>query len=71
MHIEPSPKWPQLMSYLGEAESVSEATRMIKQGGFEVDGQVIKDPSARLDTSRDGCYEVRFGKKQFLRIIVE
>ncbi|MGB8474199.1 MAG: tyrosine--tRNA ligase [Candidatus Acidiferrum sp.] len=71
MHIEPSPKWPQLMSYLDEAESVSEATRMIKQGGFEVDGQVIKDPSARLDTSTNGCYVVRFGKKQFVRIIVE
>ena len=70
MSIEPSPKWPQLMSYLGEAESVSEATRMIKQGGFEVDGRVIKDPSTRLDTSKDGYYVVLCGKKQFLRIVV-
>jgi len=69
--VSPSPKWPQLLKYLSQAESISEAARLIEQGGFEVNGNVVKDPMTKLDTSVNAFYEVRLGKKKFLRIIVE
>jgi tyrosyl-tRNA synthetase len=69
--ISPSPKWPQLLKYLSQAESISEAARIIEQGGLEINGKVLKDPMAKLDTSVDASYEVRLGKRKFVRIIVE
>jgi tyrosyl-tRNA synthetase len=69
--ISSSPKWPQLIKYLAQAESISEAARTIEQGGLEVDGIVFSDPRAKLDTTFDAMYEVRFGKKKFFRLIVE
>jgi tyrosyl-tRNA synthetase len=68
--ISASPKWPQLLKYLSQAESISEAARIIEQGGLEINGKVVKDPTAKLDTSDDASYEVRLGKRKFLRIIV-
>jgi len=64
-------KWSKLLAYLGEADSASEAERVIKQGGFEVNGSPVKDPTYKVDLSRPGSYEVRLGKKRFLRVIVE
>jgi tyrosyl-tRNA synthetase len=64
-------KWPQLLSYLHQVESISEAARVVKQGGLEVDGQIVKDPTARFDTDKPASYQVRVGKKKFLRIVVE
>jgi tyrosyl-tRNA synthetase len=64
-------KWSKLLAYLGEADSTSEAERLIKQGGFEIDGSIVKDPTCKLDLSQPGSYEVRAGKKKFLRIVVE
>jgi tyrosyl-tRNA synthetase len=69
--VSASPKWPQLLKYLSQTESISEAARIIEQGGLEIDGTIVKDPTAKLDTSRDASYEVRLGKRKFLRIIVE
>jgi tyrosyl-tRNA synthetase len=69
--ISASPKWPQLLKYLSQAESASEAARTMEQGGLEVDGIIFRDPRAKLDTSFAGTYEVRFGKKKFFRLIVE
>lgn len=69
--ISPSPKWPQLLKYLSLAESISEAARIIEQGGLEINGKILKDPMAKLDTSVNGTYEVRLGKRKFVRIIVE
>jgi tyrosyl-tRNA synthetase len=66
-----TPKWCQLLAYLKEMESVAEATRLIEQGGFEVDGQIVKDPTAKLDATGPASHNVRLGKKKFLRIIVE
>ena len=66
-----TPKWSQLLAYLKEMESVAEATRLIEQGGFEVDGQIVKDPTAKLDATGPTSHNVRLGKKKFLRIIVE
>jgi tyrosyl-tRNA synthetase len=64
-------KWSKLLAYLGEASSTSEAERVIKQGGFEIDGSLVKDPTYKLDLNEPRSYEVRFGKKRFLRIVVE
>jgi tyrosyl-tRNA synthetase len=69
--ISGSPKWPQLLKYLAQVESISAAARIIEQGGLEINGKIVNDPMAKLDTSRAGCYDVRLGKKRFLRIIVE
>ena len=69
--ISASPKWPQLLKYLSQSESVSEAARVIEQGGLEVNGAIIKDPMARFDTSVAASYEIRLGKRKFLRIVVE
>jgi tyrosyl-tRNA synthetase len=64
-------KWAKILVALEQAPSASEAERIIKQGGFEVDGMAVKDPSAKLDLSRPGTHAVRVGKKKFLRIVVE
>ncbi|HKN74568.1 MAG TPA: tyrosine--tRNA ligase [Candidatus Acidoferrum sp.] len=69
--ISKTPKWPQLLKYLSLAESISEAARLVEQGGLEVNGAIIRDPLARLDTNAAASYEVRVGKRKFLRIIVE
>jgi tyrosyl-tRNA synthetase len=66
-----SEKWSRLMPYLGVASSTSEAERVIKQGGFEIDGNTVQDPTAKLDLTRPASYILRLGKKKFLRIIVE
>ncbi|MHB8410709.1 MAG: tyrosine--tRNA ligase [Candidatus Acidiferrales bacterium] len=64
-------KWSAVLAWLGEASSVSEAERIIKQRGFEINGQIIADPTAKLDAGRPATYELRLGKKKFLRLIVE
>ena len=64
-------KWSKLLAYLGEASSTSEAERIIKQGGFEINGSLIKDPSCKVDLNQPNSYEVRVGKKKFLRVVVE
>jgi tyrosyl-tRNA synthetase len=65
------PKWSQVLAYLEEAESISAAERIIKQGGLEINGKSVEDPTAKPDTSMSASYDVRLGKRKFLRIIVE
>jgi len=69
--ISGSRKWSQVFKYLGEIESSAEAERTIKQGGFELNGQIVDDPTAKLDHERPGVYEIKLGKKKFLRLVVE
>jgi len=64
-------KWSKLLAYLGEAGSASEAERIIKQGGFEINGSLVKDPTCKVDLNQPNSYEVRVGKKKFLRIVVD
>jgi tyrosyl-tRNA synthetase len=64
-------KWSKLLAYLGEAPSASEAERLMKQGGFEINEAVVKDPTSKVDLSAPASYEVRVGKKKFLRIIID
>src|SRR6266853_1294619 len=64
-------KWSKLLAYLDEAGSASEAERVIKQGGFEINGSLVKDPTCKVDLNQPNSYEVRVGKKKFLRVVVE
>jgi tyrosyl-tRNA synthetase len=64
-------KWSKLLARLGEVPSASEAERLIKQGGFELDGTVAKDPTCKINLDEPGSYEVRVGKKRFLRVTVQ
>jgi tyrosyl-tRNA synthetase len=68
----PNPvKWSSVLSWLEEVPSVSEAERIIKQRGFEINGQVVIDPTVRFDPTLAASYVLRIGKKKFLRIMVE
>jgi tyrosyl-tRNA synthetase len=60
-----------LLVELRMAPSRSEAERLIKQGGVEINGERVTDVKKELDFSQPGEYLIRAGKKKFLRIIVE
>jgi tyrosyl-tRNA synthetase len=51
--------------------SKSEAERLIKQGGVEIDGSRIDDVRGEIDLSKPCEFLLRAGKKKFLRIVVE
>jgi tyrosyl-tRNA synthetase len=71
MACGPNPvKWSSILAWL-EKMSVSEVERIIKQRGFEVNGQAVTDPAARLDPERHATYELRLGKRKFLRLVIE
>jgi len=64
-------KWARLLVHLGVFESNSEADRLVKQGGLEIDGERIDDLKREIDLSIRGEFLLRAGKKKFLRIVVE
>jgi tyrosyl-tRNA synthetase len=66
-----SEKWSRLLMSLAYATSYAEAERLIKQGGFEIDGITVQDPAVRLDLTRPAAYALRLGKKKFVRVVVE
>ena len=53
------------------AASRSEAERLVKQGGVEIDGARVEDVRKEIDLSRPCEFMLRAGKKKFLRVIVE
>ena len=60
-----------LLVELKLAPSKSEAERLIKQGGVEIDETRVDDPRRDLDLSKPTQVLLRAGKKKFLRLIVE
>lgn len=66
-----SEKWSRVLALLEQVPSASEAERVMKQGGFEIDGLPVNDPTVKLNLDQPGSYRVRFGKKKFLRIVIE
>jgi tyrosyl-tRNA synthetase len=60
-----------LLVELDLAPSRSEAERLIKQGGVEINGERAGDVKKELDFSRAGAYLLRAGKKKFLRVVIE
>jgi len=51
------------------APSRSEAERLIKQGGVEIDGVRIDDVKYEIDVAQPARYLLRAGKKKFLRLV--
>jgi tyrosyl-tRNA synthetase len=66
-----SEKWSRILALLEQVPSASEAERVMKQGGFEIDGLPVGDPTTKLNLEQANSYRLRFGKKKFLRIVVE
>jgi tyrosyl-tRNA synthetase len=64
-------KWNRLLYELEQVPSAAEAERIIKGRGFEIDGKVVSDPSARCDLNHPCVYTLKIGKKKFLRLVVE
>jgi tyrosyl-tRNA synthetase len=67
----PAKKLTALLVELGLAPSKSEAERLIKQGGVEIDAQRVDDFRKDVDLSQPSEFLLRAGKKKFLRIVVE
>ncbi len=60
-----------LLVELKLVESKSEADRLIKQGGAEVDGVRVDDPRKAMPTNKPGEFSLRAGKKKFLKVVIE
>jgi len=60
-----------LLVELKLAPSKSEAERLIKQRGVEIDGVCVEDPRKEIDLSKPGEFLLRAGKKKFVRVVVE
>jgi tyrosyl-tRNA synthetase len=69
--VGPARKLTALLTELKLVPSKSEAERLIKQRGVEIDGVVVEDPRKEMDLTKPGEFLLRAGKKKFLRIIVE
>src|SRR5882757_1596380 len=69
--VGPPKKLITLLVELKLAPSKSEAERLIKQGGVELNQSRIDDPRADLDLTKPAQFLLRAGKKKFLRLIVE
>jgi tyrosyl-tRNA synthetase len=67
----PAKKLTALLVELKLAPSKSEAERLIKQRGVEIDEICVEDPRKEMDLSQAGHFLLRAGKKKFVRVIVE
>jgi len=64
-------RWTKLLALSGNAASTTEAERLIKQKALEINGQIMSDPTARVDFTERAEYVIRLGKKKFLRFLIE
>ncbi|GAC1679174.1 MAG: tyrosine--tRNA ligase [Candidatus Acidiferrum sp.] len=71
LSMGPSKKLAALLVELTLTPSNSEAERLIKQGGVEIDEVRVDDPRKEIDLGKPCEFLLRAGKKKFLRIIVE
>ena len=69
--VGPAKKLTALLTELKLAPSKSEAERLIKQRGVEIDGVCVEDPRREMDFTKPGAFLLRAGKKKFVRIVVE
>jgi tyrosyl-tRNA synthetase len=67
----PARRLTALLVDLNLISSKSEAERLIKQGGVEIDSVRIDDPRKDVDLSKPVEFLLRAGKKKFVRIVVE
>jgi tyrosyl-tRNA synthetase len=52
-------------------DSKSEADRVIKQKGVEVDGVCVDNPRHPMPTFKPGEFTLKVGKKKFLKVVIE
>ena len=64
-------KWARLLVSLGEIASKSEADRLMKQRGLEINDATVTDVSSEIDFNKPSTFTVRVGKKNFFRLIIE
>jgi tyrosyl-tRNA synthetase len=67
----PAKKLTTLLVELKLAPSKSEAERLIKQKGVEIDRTLVEDARLEMDLSKPREFLIRAGKKKFARLIVE
>ncbi len=67
----PAKKLTALLVDLKLIASKSEAERLIKQGGVEIDEVRVDEPRKDIDLSKPAEFLLRAGKKKFLRVVVE
>jgi len=67
----PSRKLTTLLVDLKLAPSKSEAERLIKQRGVEIDEVCVEDPRREIDLTHPVEFLLRAGKKRFVRVVVE
>ena len=66
-------KWSKVLVAIKEIDSVSEAERLMKGGGLEVNNQVITDPATKVNLGQFGEFGavIRMGKKKYFRLTIE
>jgi tyrosyl-tRNA synthetase len=64
-------KWARVLVLLGHVSSRAEADRLIKQRAIEINDQVLTDIGAEVALNWAAKFNVRIGKKNFFRLIVE
>jgi tyrosyl-tRNA synthetase len=67
----PAKKLTALLVELKLAPSKSEAERLIKQRGVEIDEVCVEDPRKEIDLSQPIQFLLRAGKKKFVCVVVE
>ena len=69
--VGPAKKLTALLVELKLVGSKSEAERLIKQRGVEIDETCVEDVRKEIDLSKPGEFLLRAGKKKFVRVVVE
>src|SRR5215469_3380471 len=69
--VGPAKKLSALLVQLKLVGSKSEAERLIKQRGVEIDETCVEDVRQEIDLSQPGEFLLRAGKKKFVRVVVE
>jgi tyrosyl-tRNA synthetase len=67
----PAKKLTALLAELNLAASRSEAERLIKQGGVEINGVRVTDIKTEIDLATPREFLLRAGKKKFVRVVIE
>jgi len=67
----PAKKLTALLVDLKLIASKSEAERLIKQGGVEIDEVRVDDPRKDIELGKPAEFLLRAGKKKFVRVVVE
>jgi len=69
--VGPPKKLTALLVELKLVASKSEAERLIKQRGVEINEACVEDARKEIDLSEPGEFLLRAGKKKFVRVVVE